>query len=231
MKEKEIKLYDDVFYYINEDGETVTVVGFKNSTRAGEVPNVIEGMKVSHMTNEISGYRCTSLKEITISNDIILESQMFFCSHSLEKVVLKSGVVLLRGTFESCPNLKEVILEKGVIIDNTPVLRCAKRNEKWGKELFFIKEKLSEPSDAPRKWVECFEQNLELPLQEGVKYQCMENDSIFSDCESLTEIEIPEGIEFLPCGTFSRCTSLCRVKKIRNCNSTKYTYSYCWKSF
>lgn len=210
MGEKEIKLHNDVFYYINEDSKTATVVGFKNSTKVGEVPNVIEGMKVSRMTNGISGYRFTSLKEITVSSGILLDSKIFHCSHSLEKAVLKSGVVLLGGTFESCSNLKEVILENGVIIDNTPVLRCAKRDEELEKHYFFIKEKPSKQSDAPRIWVECFNQNLD-PSQEGVSYQRMENDGIFSDCESLTDIEIPEGIEILPFFTFARCSSLCRV--------------------
>lgn len=100
MEEKDIKLYKDIFYYINEDGKTLTVVGFKNSTKVAEVPDIIEGMKVTHMTAEFPTYRCTSLKEITISSGITLERRLFALNHSIEKVFLKSGVTLCGQVFE-----------------------------------------------------------------------------------------------------------------------------------
>lgn len=99
MEEKDVKLYKDIFYYINEDGKTLTIVGFKNSTKVAEVPDTIEDMKVTRMTAEFPTYRCTSLKEITISSGITLERRLFALNHSIEKVFLKSGVTSLWTSF------------------------------------------------------------------------------------------------------------------------------------
>ncbi|ALF23584.1 hypothetical protein RO03_10100 [Fusobacterium nucleatum subsp. nucleatum] len=213
MEEKDVKLYKDIFYYINEDGKTLTIVGFKNSTKVAEVPDTIEDMKVTRMTAEFPTYRCTSLKEITISSGITLERRLFALNHSIEKVFLKSGVTLCGQVFEYS-DLKEIKMEKGVKINDIPTLFRVERNKKYYGNFLFNSYPISKNPNAPRIWKECFEENLkrsDLLDKEGYEFQDIENRSIFTGCEFLTEIEIPEGIEILPNATFYACTSLCRV--------------------
>lgn len=73
MEEKDVKLYKDIFYYINEDGKILIIVGFKNSIKVVEVLDIIEDMKVICMIVEFFIYRCILLKEIIILSGIILE--------------------------------------------------------------------------------------------------------------------------------------------------------------
>ena len=210
LDKSNLKEFNGVYYCLNTDGKGVTLLGCTET--ADTIPSKIEGLPVTHF--ELAWIPDTRIKwhmkDITLPNNVIVGRQALAYS-PVEKLHLTAGVVLRSQAFEACRYLKELIFDSGVIFDDRPALKKAQRGA-TGYMLFETYD-LAEQPDAPRLWVECFDNKMTTKdmMKDGFACQRMNNVGVFSSCEALTEVVIPEGVRVLPQFTFGGCFSLCKV--------------------
>jgi len=213
INDERLKVYNDIYYCLSEDNKSVILLGCQHKMESIVLPAEIEGMPVVAIDQAyVAGRRIDwTAKEVTIPQGVVISCQAFAFS-PIEKVTLQSGVILQERAFEQCHKLTTVNMEPGVRFEQRPALWVSKREPGYG-HMFFDFGGVSNELTAPKAWIECFEQKMTIQdlLKEGFSFQAMYNRNVFGGCESLTEIVIPEGIEYLPDFTFWQCISLCKI--------------------
>ncbi|ELP95337.1 hypothetical protein EIN_218020 [Entamoeba invadens IP1] len=163
----------------------------------------------------------TTLIIITIPQQITLlrENSFFYCTN-LTSVVLSNVKKIETSCFDHC-------LFSSIVLPSTL--------EHLGDKAFNYCYHLSEitiPGSVTFIGSSCFWGcNLRtLVVEKGVKY--LSERSAFSGCESLKEIEIPEGIQELPKKCFCDCSHLSRVKLSDNIKRLgDMCFDYCEKLY
>ena len=213
LDEEKLKVHNEIYYCLSDDGRGVILLGCRHKMPSISLPAEIAGIPVVEIDQAyVNGRRIDwSAKEVTVPQGVVIARQAFVSS-PIEKVTLSSGVVLQESAFSGCQQLREVNMGCGVRFESRPALWKTEQHPK-SRHMFFDFCGVSNALNAPRTWLECFDQKMTIQdlLTEGFTFQSMHNRDVFGGCESLTEIVIPEGIEFLPTFTFCRCVSLCKV--------------------
>lgn len=105
-------LQNGLFYDVNDDGATVTLIGADNPTDL-VIPETITVDGMTYTVTVIDGdafYRCETLTSVVIPNTVRhLNDDTFGKCSSLRKVTIGSSVQAIRGrAFRNCPALMEI---------------------------------------------------------------------------------------------------------------------------
>ena len=160
--------------------------------------------------------KCTNIKSVTLPNTLTAIGTQAFCGSSLVSISIPAGVKTIgNGTFNLCTSLQTVTFEKG------SQLKAFENSSGWGgvfqscTSLTTIEIPASVETIKYSAFNGCtslktvtFEKGSELKTIEGY-YQFY---GAFSDCTSLTSIEIPASVETIGICAFSDCTSLTTIE-------------------
>ncbi len=154
---------------------------------------------------------CTNLKTVNIPDSVKrLFSGAFYNCQSLKKVTLPNGLTEMDDSvFANCSSLTEINLPASLTrIDSTVFMNCKSLKKVVIPEgVAFLKFKTFSGCTSLEEVVlpaslQCFYGNDCAPTEE---------DGVFSQCESLTSLTIPEGTRWLPFAFCYGCTRLERV--------------------
>ena len=100
------------WYAIKADG-TVEITGVTTSATAIEIPETVDGFKVTGIGD--SAFYCSSLKSITIPQGVTrIGDKAFYCS-SLESIVIPDSVTSIgNSAFDGCSSLKNIVIPDSV---------------------------------------------------------------------------------------------------------------------
>ena len=110
---------NDFPYIVNDDGSTITVIGYKGSGTAITIPEEIDGMRVTGVGYRgfgVSTYNFASATSIVIPNGVTsIESNAFRNCGSLISLTIPDSVTNIGGgAFENCIALKSIVIPNGV---------------------------------------------------------------------------------------------------------------------
>lgn len=213
-------------YYLETslNGSSATGVYFDEGLDSTQdVAKGVDSIEEAYIYTERIGSKafenCTGLKTVEIGDSVTnIDSRAFSGCTSLEKANLPSNLTYINSyIFEGCENLKSLTIPKSVTNANSGAFGgCSncKFTIEYGmteipSSLFNGAEakSISIPSTVTSIGTSAFsgltiEQDIRLP--EGLTY--MGNYCFFGS--NISEIEIPEGVTFIPQNGFQRCSDL-----------------------
>ena len=214
------KVFDGDYEYTFDGtakGYDVCYVGDKNVSAVGDIKTTIEGWPVLTLkANFLSG--CTNLTNVVIPSSITtIGAGAFTGCTKLTSVTIPSNVTIVgMGAFSECTNLTHVTIDEGVkIIECNAFAQCTNLvSVTFPNSLTNLgtidKEKVGTSinyHELRGAFTECVSlTNIILP--EGITTI---GKSAFSGCASLTNIIIPSGVQTLECGAFARCSNLTSI--------------------
>ena len=149
--------------------------------------------------------KCTNIKSATLPNTLTAIGTQAFCGSSLVSISIPAGVKTIgNGTFNLCTALQTVTFEKGTQLKTFDGFQSCRSLTTIEIPASVETIKYSAFNGCTSLKTVTFEKGSELKTIEGY-YQFY---GAFSDCTSLTSIEIPASVETIEWYAFSYCTSL-----------------------
>lgn len=181
----------DYEYFVNEDGETVTITKYNGTDAVVEIPAALGGKSVTTIGKE-AFRRYKSLVSVTIPSSVTTICDLAFCNcTSLTNVMLLDNVANIGwGAFSNCNSLIAFVVsvnnesycsEDGVLFnkDKTELIKCP---EGINKKSYAIPNGVTSISETA-----------------------------FQYCKKLTSVTIPDSVTNIGLGAFGDCTSLTSV--------------------
>jgi len=118
--------YADFSYKINDDNESVSITGFTGSNKNIEIPEAIDGYKVTSIADHAFA-NMDKLKKVTVGKNVEVIGQYAFDNCvSLTEVTLSQGVREIgHSAFYGCSLLRRIELPEGLeVIDDYAFYSC-----------------------------------------------------------------------------------------------------------
>ena len=169
--------------------------------------------------------KCTNIKSATLPNTLTAIGTQAFCGSSLVSISIPAGVKTIgNGTFNLCTALQTVTFEKGTQLKTFDGFQSCRSLTTIEIPASVETIKYSAFNGCTSLKTVTFEKGSELKTIEGY-YQFY---GAFSDCTSLTSIEIPASVETIGICAFSDCTSLTSIEIPASVETIEwYAFSYC----
>ena len=169
--------------------------------------------------------KCTNIKSVTLPNTLTAIGTQAFCGSSLVSISIPAGVKTIgNGTFNLCTSLQTVTFEKGSQLKTIDGFESCTSLTTIEIPASVETIKYSAFNGCTSLKTVTFEKGSELKTIEGY-YQFY---GAFSDCTSLTSIEIPASVETIGICAFSDCTSLTSIEIPASVETIEwYAFSYC----
>lgn len=191
----------DFDFFINANGTTVTIIGYKGERANVVIPDTLGGRKITTILPDVfSGNKVilsVSMPD-TVTN---LGSEAFEgCTRLTEVKLSKNLKTLGSSVFSGCTSLKEIELpEKLTAIPSSAFYNCDALEE--------INIPSSVKSIGYRAFGEC-DSLKEITIPSSVKSI---GEDAFESCYDLIHVTIEEGVESIDSAAFYRCTSLEKI--------------------
>ena len=168
---------------------------------------------------------CTNIKSVILPNTLTAIGTQAFCLSSLVSISIPAGVKTIgNGTFNLCTALQTVTFEKGTQLKTFDGFQSCRSLTTIEIPASVETIKYSAFNGCTSLKTVTFEKGSELKTIEGY-YQFY---GAFSDCTSLTSIEIPASVETIGICAFSDCTSLTSIEIPASVETIEwYAFSYC----
>lgn len=234
---------NDFPYIVNDDGSTITVIGYKGSGTAITIPEKIDGMSVTGVGHDyLNSYNFASVISMVIPNSVTSIGEYTFAGcDSLTSLTIPDSVANIGSkAFEKCIALKSIIIPDGVAsIEANTFSGCSSlvsltipdSVESIGSGAFkdcdslvsiVIPANIKSIEDATFSGC-CSLASIEIP-----KNVTSIGEFAFAGCDSLTSIEIPSNVLIIGDSAYSGCNSLISVLiASENINIGYGAFSYC----
>jgi len=191
------------FVYTTPNAIEAKITGYNGSDAFVVIPDEIDGYPVTQIGSSVFANSKT-LKGVYIPSSVeTIENNVFSGCKALTDVCLSEGLKSIgNNVFKNCTALTEMTIPEGVIsIGDSVFAYCSELTqaalpdslEKLGSYVFENCVKLT-AFDYPKNWT-----NMSLV------------GGLLKGCELITEITVPDGIEFMPENAFYRCDYIEKV--------------------
>ncbi len=194
--EKTAKAAGVVWWYAVKADGTVEITGVTTSATAIEIPETVDGFKVTGIGD--SAFYCSSLKSITIPQGVTrIGDKAFYCS-SLESIIIPDSVTSIgNSAFDGCSSLKNIVIPDSVTsIGDYAFFWCS------SLESIVIPDSVTSIGDSAFYWCSSLES---IVIPDSVTSI---GDCAFWCCSSLKSITIPDSVTSIGEGVFWNCPSL-----------------------
>ncbi len=190
----------DFSYEVNEDGESVTITGYKGNGGNVVIPSEIEGKKVTSIYSAF--YDCTSLTSVKIPNSVTsIGINAFFGCTSLTSVEIPDSVTSIGiWAFTKCASLTSIIIPNSVTsIGGLAFNGCTSLTS------------VEIPDDVTSIDDYTFKNCTSLTSVTIPNSVTSIGQGAFSSCTSLASVTIPDSVTEIGWSVFEGCTSLASV--------------------
>lgn len=195
-------------YRVDDNGEAI-ITRCKSKEPVIVIPDTLDGHPVTTIAAS-AFFTNTSVTEITVSNGIkFIEPSAFEGCSSLKKITIPASVVSLgEKVFQSCPKLEEVVIESGSAL------------KQIGKNAFTYCDSLKLNQYENTEYLGVGNNDYEILVSSAstdVTSVSIHPDTriiianAFAKCSSITEVTIPEKVEYLGDGAFFGCAKLDKI--------------------
>lgn len=215
---------DEFYFAINDDGETVTIVGdyFRCYNRESiEIPASVHYEGKEYMVTRIDDgafASCFNIKEVTLPEGLTSIGNMAFVNcNSLREITLPESVSYVgRCAFKNCANLVNVHLPNQLTtINRSTFAKSGVQNINLGnievveQNAFYSCKKLEDPDLSSLIYIGelAFNGCKNIKILALPQIRAMEN-SAFASCDSLQHIFLSDSLTVIPDHAFEWCKNL-----------------------
>jgi hypothetical protein len=238
---------DDFYFAINDDGETVTIVGdyFRCYNRESiEIPASVHYEGKEYMVTRIDDgafASCFNIKEVTLPEGLTSIGNMAFVNcNSLREITLPESVSYVgRCAFKNCANLVNVHLPNQLTtINRSTFAKSGVQNINLGnievveQNAFYYCEKLEDPDLSSLIYIGklAFDGCKNIKILALPQIRAMEK-SAFASCESLQHIFLSDSLTVIPDNAFEWCKNLISANLDNVLSFGDRAFSGCWEFY
>ena len=194
----------EYFTYIVETDGTATITGYIGNERAVVIPKKIDGHKICAIADNAFASN-TLITTVTIQKGIQSIGESAFRDTEITSITIPEGITGIEiGTFANCSRLKEVNLPDSIAyIGGEAFYSCKSLKE------IIIPDSVRYIGNSAFAYCESLAK-ITMPTKINSNNSSFAeiDEFAFSNCGSLREFTVPEGVHTISGGAFWECSSL-----------------------